>query len=1038
MQAFGPYAEKEVIDFTVLGTRTMFVISGKTGSGKTTIFDGISYAIYGKASGEDRNGPELRSQFAKDSLFTEVQLEFKLRDKHYLIMRTPQQEKKKERGEGYRTINATAELYTLAEDGEKQLIASSVRDVEEKIKEIMQIDSNQFRQILMIPQGEFRKLLTSDSKEKEAILQKLFHTEMYKQVEEKLKEQATSLKKLVEQQVFKRTNWLKQIKSVYHNALKQALIDTPENDIMLLPLVEQEIELMEQHLHDMKQAVEETSKKRDQIKQQIFDGEHILKQMELRDALYAKKEELLAKQAEYKEKEKIVQLAQKAALLTQQEEICHHLKRQIDRSEESFAFGETKEAEAKDMVVRSEQQLKEEEQKEPARKHLMEQLAHLKSIEEHVELFAEKEKNLLAAARDVKSLETQKAAFGEKQTALEEELRRLQKEKQQLDRDQVLFLENKERLMNKQYVLEKIDKYQLTAEKLARLAGSLKQKEQEREQMQRRYEDSVKLFEKLQKDSHAAQAYLLAATLETDAPCPVCGSCYHPQPAGKNAGSFVQEADMEAAKNDMEQLAEEKLQAENAVMKLVTEKNYVEEEKQGWMKEIQQHLPSFSSETAAVSYEQAKMDAENIQQEQQRLEAGLKKRQKAQELLQHIEIELENIKKEQEKTNERMHALSIAFAEQKAELDNIKKAIPEELRDITRYQQALYKKQQELSGLEQALKAAQKTVEKAKEIWQIETTKQKELQLGIMDLKDQLTKERTIFLENMQQQGFQTYSAFMVAKLPEAEMEGLSKSIQSYREEYRSISDRYQDLAELLKHIQKPEMDSLKSELGALDASLQSMQQENTNLLIHLKENKQINEEVLALNAQMKKLEEQYKLIGNLADIARGQNTNRITFERFVLAAFLDDILQQANSRLLKMTSGRYQLIRKADRSKGNVQSGLELLVFDQYTGQERHVKTLSGGESFKAALSLALGLADVVQNYAGGVSLETMFIDEGFGTLDPESLDQAIETLMDIQSTGRLVGIISHVPELKERMEVRLEVIAGQTGSKTEFHFLA
>ncbi|WML31631.1 SbcC/MukB-like Walker B domain-containing protein [Neobacillus sp. OS1-32] len=188
--------------------------------------------------------------------------------------------------------------------------------------------------------------------------------------------------------------------------------------------------------------------------------------------------------------------------------------------------------------------------------------------------------------------------------------------------------------------------------------------------------------------------------------------------------------------------------------------------------------------------------------------------------------------------------------------------------------------------------------------------------------------------------------------------------------------------------------------------------------------------------SSMKLLEERYKLIGHLYEITKGQNIFRITFERYVLAAFLDDILREANVRLRKMTSGRFQLLRKTDRAKGNAQSGLDLLVFDQYTGQERHVKTLSGGESFKASLSLALGLADVVQNYAGGVSLETMFIDEGFGTLDPESLDQAIEALLDIQNGGRLVGIISHVPELKERIDARLEVIAGQTGSRTEFVF--
>src|SRR5579875_1718393 len=197
MKAFGPYAETKIIDFTALGNRTMFVISGKTGSGKTTIFDAISYAIYGKASGEDRNGPELRSQFAREDLLTEVSLDFSLRNKVYSITRSPQQLKKKEKGEGYTQVGAKAELYILDNQGEKKLLASKVNDVEEKIKEIMLMDANQFRQIIMIPQGEFRKLLTSDSKDKEQILQRLFHTQAYKLIEEKLKEEATELKSSV-------------------------------------------------------------------------------------------------------------------------------------------------------------------------------------------------------------------------------------------------------------------------------------------------------------------------------------------------------------------------------------------------------------------------------------------------------------------------------------------------------------------------------------------------------------------------------------------------------------------------------------------------------------------------------------------------------------------------------------------------------------------------------------------------------------------------------------------------------------------------
>ncbi|MDP4164048.1 MAG: SbcC/MukB-like Walker B domain-containing protein, partial [Bacillota bacterium] len=274
------------------------------------------------------------------------------------------------------------------------------------------------------------------------------------------------------------------------------------------------------------------------------------------------------------------------------------------------------------------------------------------------------------------------------------------------------------------------------------------------------------------------------------------------------------------------------------------------------------------------------------------------------------------------------------------------------------------------------------------------------------------------------------------AKRTEAEIVRMESEIRSYREQFRSISDQFTQLNDLLSGVTAPDLEAMETILAKLGEEVRALDERQRDLYLKKRDNVEIAEKIERLNKDMKTLEERYQVIGHLYEISKGQNTYRITFERFVLASFLDDILNEANIRLLKMTSGRYQLRRKTDRSKGNAQSGLELLVFDQYTGLERHVKTLSGGESFKAALSLALGLADVVQNYAGGVSLETMFIDEGFGTLDPESLDQAIEALIDIQSSGRLVGIISHVPELKERIDVRLEVISAQSGSRTEFIF--
>ena len=228
-----------------------------------------------------------------------------------------------------------------------------------------------------------------------------------------------------------------------------------------------------------------------------------------------------------------------------------------------------------------------------------------------------------------------------------------------------------------------------------------------------------------------------------------------------------------------------------------------------------------------------------------------------------------------------------------------------------------------------------------------------------------LKEERGKFVHMLQEEGFNGYKHFTLAKKSMEKIKQLEQEVQNYREEYRSVSDRLLELSERLKNTEKPQINILNETFTTLEKELLELNTELTNVMMNIRLNKEILDKVETINESIKDAEEKYKLIGHLSDIAKGQNTYRITFERFVLAAFLDDILTVANIRLTRMTSGRYHLLRKTDRSKGNVQSGLELLVFDQYTGQERHVKTLSGGESFKASLALALGLADVVQQYA-------------------------------------------------------------------------
>lgn len=1038
MQAFGPYAHKEVIDFTVLGNRTMFVISGKTGSGKTTIFDGISYAIYGKASGEDRNGPELRSQFADDSLLTEVSFEFKLKEKRFLITRSPQQEKKKARGEGFTTIGAKAELFTFNEDGEELLVASSIRDVDEKVKEIMQIDSNQFRQILMIPQGEFRKLLTSDSKEKENILQRLFHTEMYKRIEDKLRDQAQGLKKDVEQKVLLRNNALSKIDAVFQDDLIALMEAGSDNDVAILPLLEQEIGLMGEEVNKLQTMLDQKNKERDVIRQHLYEAELIIKQMKLKEELSIRLKELDEQKKDYSKIEKKIELAQKAALLAQQEEICHHLKKQIDgkQVEEKTIRSSLENIQAK--LVKAEQLYTQELARDEERKHLANYLADLKNMEKDVLQYAEVEGQLLKLKRDMENLASKQGILQVQRKEKESTIQRYKERIKQLDSMKELLVSNKDKIRNLQSILERINDYLEVSQRVIKRKADADSKEKQLEIIVRRFEDAKALVEELENKWLTNQSYILARNLKVDEACPVCGSVHHPNPATTiTQHQDISEEDRKSAKNDLSAIEKEKMKAETAWVEANTQWKLLNEDAQMKLQKVVDIYPSFIVEDGEIVANTIQNELQDISLEQRKLVEQTAEMEKMKQSLLEVEDQHQDVQAHLEKIAGEIQETTIQYTEQNTMLKNMKNTIPTDLREISQYKKMCKDTSLQLEKLEAQFVKAQEKVQRTKEDWQKESVRLESIEKQIIQLSENLQAEREIFLNRMTQQGFATYRSYAESKVPDKEVEQLKAAVQSYREECRSVSDRLKDLEEALKDITVPNMDELQNKLTIIVEEVNKFQQEHTNMLIKQKDNKAIYNQVVQINQQVKELENQYNLVGHLSDIARGQNAQRITFERYVLASFLDEILLQANSRLNKMTSGRYQLVRKSDRSKGNVQSGLELLVFDQYTGQERHVKTLSGGESFKAALSLALGLCDVVQNFAGGISLETMFIDEGFGTLDPESLDQAIETLMDIQSSGRLVGVISHVPELKDRMEVRLEVIAGQTGSTTRFEYL-
>lgn len=944
--------------------------------------------------------------------------------------------KKKARGDGYTTVNARAELYIVDEQGNRKLIAANIRDTDEKIKEIIQLDANQFKQILMIPQGDFRKLLTSDSKEKEVILQRLFRTELYKQIEEQLKEKASLLKREVESGINERSRQLKGIAYHGNTSLEAELAEEVVNDNLVLSLLEEVQRMLKADVDQSSEKMAQQKLMRDEAKRKADVAEDIIRQMSIRDQLVKKQESLQARKEEVRNMQISVELAYKAANLKHQEQLCQRLKRELD-SYNARLLVEMEQLDSEKLKLdHAKMRLQQEEQRQEIRDNLTSELTKLLNMREDVYSFSKRQAELEKIEAEIISC---RRKFATENEALSKWKIRLEEEKDFLkvcEQNQLVAFKTESKISNIKSMMTHLQAVSEAVSRNSYLQNKFQIETKVFEKVKSVAGDARLTLEKIEEGWMKAQAGHLGKQLQNGEACPVCGSDHHPNPARISETDRTEE-DVKAAKMALTNSEQEMFEAERSWLKLKAEVEFHQENTAKLISEAEKSIPDFDRENIDLlleDYEHQLKDATNILDE-------------AKSLMQRIpETNARILKYEQEingqneKLNEMLDTekrLSIQFAEADTIVKTLSKSIPENMRQKKQFDAEVARLDKEVQLLNAALETARKDCTSHSEKLARLNGTVSNLEMNIKEKEKALDTERKVFLKQLEKEEFETYKEYHSAKMKTEEIKSLEDSIQAYREEYRSNYDMLQDYEKRLENKEKPDLQLLETTLKEAEDALITLGDHHAELVSQIKRNKEIEKNVKKINEEIKALEVEYDLIGELSDITRGQNTYRLTFERFVLASFLDGILEAANSRLTKMTSGRYQLLRKTDRSKGNVQSGLELLIFDQYTGQNRHVKTLSGGESFKAALSLALGLADVVQQHAGGVSLETMFIDEGFGTLDPESLDHAIEALMDIQSSGRLVGIISHVPELKERIDARLEVTASQTGSKAKFHFI-
>ena len=1034
ISAFGPYASKQVIDFEELKGRNIFVISGKTGAGKTTIFDAISYALYGEASGESRETDSLRSHFADDNTETYVELEFELRGEKYTVNRVPKQKKKKARGEGYTEKSADATL-TLP-DGK---VITKVKNVTDKIIEILGITREQFKQIVMLAQGEFKKLLLADSVEREGIFRKIFNTYDFEKIQAELKDKAANLSKNRTKSKHEMEINLKNIKGE-HDIVIDEYVDFPLVIEKLKDLLERDNNIYKT-LNEEGKEVDNKLQVKNQEKAIIETNNNLIKEKEI---ITKALEELLSKEDEYKNKAKTIIDGKNAKEVKYIEDKLIETTKKLTKREEDYNLSLKNIDSLKLKQEEANKLLQIEESKECDREKLSVEINNLNKLEEkiieldslnnkvmHLKQSAENSK--LQIINNKKETEELKKSKEEKELQLKD-IATLETKKVELESD----IKAKNKTLDEVRELFKVIRsFQNTYIEHNNKAKEYKEFEVEYKKVKENYEKMDDLYKK-------EQAGILASKLQENEPCPVCGSTNHPNKATiKENLKIPTKEELKVAKENLDKLEKENLEKINNLTTLNSNKTT-------YLEQVNNHLSmlsatlnidkTFNSETAKVVKNlgtELKSVIDKLKDELLKVIDKISLKEKIEKELNLITTTINEREQSLIKLEECEKNYTTELTQNITKIDEYKKEIPENITNVKTLNNLIEVKTKELNISKEKLAKLRLENENLAKKLEGENSTSKEINKSIEELKLEIANNQTNFNEAIKEQGFDNIQTYEDAKLKISMVEVLEKEVENYNSELKLTKAKQEDIINKTKDIVFMDITTIDEEIKSIQNNKKELESKLRELHAIIVGNKTVLKNVENLNIEFKEIEEEYKVVGELADLANGKKAPYISFERYILASYFEDIIEAANIRLEKMTGDRFSLIRKTSKSKGAGQKGLELEIYDNYTDSSRDVSSLSGGESFKASLSLALGLSDIVQSNAGGVSLDTMFVDEGFGTLDPQSLDNAIDSLLELQRGGRLVGIISHVEELKERIDAKLEVTSTSKGSKVEFNIL-
>ena len=991
LSAFGPYPDTITIDFESFQEDGLFLITGPTGSGKTMIFDAMIFALYGKTSGQIRQTDSLRCDRALNEISTFVEFSFSLHQQNYTIKRNP-----KYYLEGKKTPKQPSALLTLP-DGK---MVEGIKEVNQKMISLLGVDDQQFKQICMIAQGEFTKLIMASSDEREKVLRELFHSETYQKLEEKLK---VHLK-------------------VYQD--KYDLLLNKRKDLMQELQVEDHQEYLSKQtklIASQQKEYDDLKKDLDQKKQQLqlyrLQNQRLIQLKDLKQQF----QDLKKQENDYQELNKTVNTLKKAqetnylyiSYIKQQKKL-----QTLNLNQEDF-LKQLKKLE-KDYQEKK-VQANSLDYKQQTKEKLQNQIQETKQLINQIYQYQNDYQNLQTLKQQYRMLDEEHKLFLKKKEKFENGL---QRDQERIQSEQQV--QSKYELIKQQYVRlneQKVKVHQLSDyyDQILKLNENKSDLQEDYTVVEKQVDHEKMQYNQMEKLYFRKQAGIFALQLKEDQPCPICGSLHHPHPAQ------IEKEDI--TKEKLDQQAKKVKQQEHRLQDILQKILLYNQKKEMLVKQTKQLSSELniqeelSKEIFIKELDHLSKDEKRMKKEYLELQDELKYIQKLKKSVALSLKDMSTYESKELKQAQSLENIQVQIHQLSGKLDDSMRQY--EIGEVNKNYQQIQKKYRQLS-LE--IETIQQDYEKVK-------NKYLEIKTKISSLNQQIIQEQEIYdeLDNKYHTALDAFineEEFLNLKTQINQISILEKKYQDYIISLKSLNEQIISLENEVKDSTYVDLSSLSETIKEVNQQLREKNDDLEKLKIDYSLKEKMIKDIQKINQQLKKDEDTYQRYLDLYNLASGKNNARVSIERYVLATYFENMLIYANVIMKQLSQGRYQLLRKDDAGKGRSQQGLELDVFDQESGNIRSIKTLSGGESFKAALSLALGLSRMVQDYAGGIELNTLFIDEGFGSLDSQSLDQAMNCLMELHHENKLIGIISHVSDLKDRIERQLVVERKQKQS--------